>query len=63
MAKFRNYIWARVLRWCQRKCKHKYLLADYLEGDIKEEEIKWCPQCGLIRRNNFEARMPEPTWY
>lgn len=55
-----------LLRWLQRKCQHKAMKADLLEGDAGPYAVQWCETCGAVcvvvdGRPRY-LRMPEPTW-
>jgi hypothetical protein len=60
-------IWRRVLRWLQRKCRHKAMKADILEGCHPYYSVRWCETCGAVWLAIDGSpcgmpRMPEPTW-
>ena len=65
----RGYPWflRRLLRWLQRKCHHKALKADVLEGCGGCYALRWCETCGAVwlcidGTPCGNPRMPEPTW-
>lgn len=58
-----NWIFKRLLKWLQRRCEHKAMKADLLEGDSREFAVAWCEECGAVRINQREIRMCEPTWW
>ena len=60
-------VWARLLRWLQRKCNHHALKADILEGCGGYYAVRWCETCGAVWLVCDGAptglpRLPEPTW-
>jgi hypothetical protein len=59
--------WRWLLRWLQRKCQHKALKADILEGCGGVHAVRWCETCGAVwtvcdGTPCGNPRMPEPTW-
>lgn len=57
-----------ILRWLQRRCQHKALKADILEGCGGVYAVRWCEVCGAYWLTidgtpcGAGPRMPEPTW-
>lgn len=56
-----------VLHWLQRRCQHKALKADVLEGCAYPHSVRWCETCGAIwlvieGTPCGSPRMPEPTY-
>jgi hypothetical protein len=57
----------RLLRWLQRRCNHRALKADILEGCGGVYSVRWCETCGGVwvvvdGTPCGWVRMPEPTW-
>jgi hypothetical protein len=63
-------IWARLLQWLQRRCRHGggWVLADATEGAMPHgAQVRWCRACGAIaivccHGDQPLLRMPEPVW-
>lgn len=56
-----------LLRWLQRRCQHRALKADILEGCAYPYAIRWCETCGAYWMTIEgtpcgSPRLPEPTW-
>lgn len=56
-----------LLRWLQRRCQHRALKADILEGCAYPHGVRWCETCGAIWTTIGGTpcglpRYPEPRW-
>lgn len=50
-----------LIRWLtfrqRQACAHSRALADILEGDVPDQSVSWCPDCGSIQRNRWAWRI------
>lgn len=67
-------LWARALRFLQRRCGHpsRHVTADLLEGGYLPLMLQWCRLCGAWRfQNEHPERVagtspwnePHPEWW
>ena len=58
-----------VLRMLQKDCDHldgEAVKADMLQGDVKNEQVKWCEICGAFGFGSSSLstlRKPRPDYY
>lgn len=64
-AMWRPMLW--LLRLLQRRCQHPKMVADIMEGQVRDQALRWCPTCGAVSYvidgcPAGEPRICEPTW-